>query len=87
MKTRWCTCNAEARRVWLNLEPAKNPPQCLEYMVVHELVHLIVRTYDERFHALLDRHLPRWKHLRALLSAAPLATEHWGWSHRLRHPR
>lgn len=78
MKTRWGTCNAGARRVWLNLELAKKPPQCIEYMVVHELVHLIVRTHDDRFHALLDRHLPRWKHLRRVLNAAPLASEEWG---------
>lgn len=77
MKTRWGTCNTEARRVWLNLELAKKPPQCLEYMVVHELVHLIVRTHDDRFHALMDRHLPRWKHLRRVLNAAPLAREEW----------
>ncbi|HMI93929.1 MAG TPA: SprT family zinc-dependent metalloprotease [Polyangiales bacterium] len=78
MKTRWGTCNTEARRVWLNLELAKKPPQCLEYMVVHELVHLIVRRHDDRFHALMDRHLPRWKHVRQVLNAAPLASEEWG---------
>ena len=64
--------------MWLNLELAKKAPQCLEYMVVHELVHLIVRTHDDRFHALMDRHLPRWKHVRRVLNAAPLASEEWG---------
>lgn len=77
MKTRWGSCNAEARRVWLNLELVKKPPECLEYLVVHELVHLLVRTHDERFHALMDRHLPRWKHVRRVLNAAPLANEAW----------
>lgn len=77
MKTRWGTCNAQAGRIWLNLELAKKPPACLEYLVVHELVHLIVRQHDERFHALMDQHLPRWKHTRRLLNAAPLAHEEW----------
>jgi predicted metal-dependent hydrolase len=77
MKTRWGSCNAKARRVWLNLELAKKPPECLEYLVVHELVHLIVRRHDDRFHALMDRHLPRWRAVRKTLSAAPLANESW----------
>jgi predicted metal-dependent hydrolase len=77
MKTRWGTCNAQAKRIWLNLELAKKPPECLEYLVVHELVHLIVRQHDERFHALMDRHLPHWKHTRRVLNAAPLAHHHW----------
>lgn len=79
MKTRWGTCNAQAGRIWLNLELAKKPPECLEYLVVHELVHLIVRQHDERFHALMDRHLPHWKHTRRVLNAAPLAHEEWGY--------
>jgi hypothetical protein len=77
MKTRWGSCNAAARRIWLNLELAKKPPECLEYLVVHELVHLLVRHHDERFHALMDRHLPRWKLVRKLLNAAPLANDTW----------
>ncbi len=79
MKTRWGTCNAQAGRIWLNLELAKKPHACLEYLVVHELVHLIVRQHDERFHALMDKHLPRWKHTRRILNAAPLAHEEWGY--------
>jgi predicted metal-dependent hydrolase len=77
MKTRWGTCNAQAGRIWLNLELAKKPPACLEYLVVHELAHLIVRQHDGRFHALIDKHLPRWKHTRRVLNAAPLAHEEW----------
>ncbi|MFP2898595.1 M48 family metallopeptidase [Corallococcus sp. 4LFB] len=77
MKTRWGSCNAAARRIWLNLELAKKPPQCLEYLVVHELLHLLVRNHDDRFHALMDRHLPRWRLARRTLNAAPLAHETW----------
>ena len=77
MKTRWGTCNAEARRIWLNLELAKKPVQCLEYIVVHELAHLISRHHDERFVATLDKHLPQWRAHRARLGAEPLAYSTW----------
>lgn len=77
MKTRWGTCNAEARRIWLNLELAKKPVRCLEYIVVHELAHLISRHHDERFVATLDKHLPQWRAHRAALNAAPLSHSRW----------
>lgn len=77
MKTKWGSCNAEAHRIWLNLELAKKPPECLEYLVVHELVHLVVRHHDDRFHALMDRHLPKWRAIRKTLNAAPLGDETW----------
>ncbi len=79
MKTRWGTCNAEARRIWLNLELAKKPVQCLEYIVVHELAHLIERRHNDRFIAIMEEHLPQWRLHRAELSAAPLAHETWGY--------
>lgn len=77
MKTRWGGCNPQARRVWFNLELAKKPPQCLEYIVVHELSHLRVRRHDAEFVALLDRHLPTWRLLKALLAREPLGHETW----------
>lgn len=77
MKTRWGGCNPQARRVWFNLELAKKPPQCLEYIVVHELSHLRVRRHDAEFVALLDRHLPTWRSLKALLAREPLGHETW----------
>lgn len=77
MKTKWGSCNADTRRIWLNVELAKKPPQCLEYVVVHELVHLLVRRHDDRFDALMDRHLPRWQHYRRRLNSEPLADERW----------
>ncbi len=77
MKTKWGSCNANARRIWLNLELVKKPPDCLEYLIVHELTHLLVRHHDDRFHALMDKHLPRWQAIRKILNAAPLAHEVW----------
>jgi predicted metal-dependent hydrolase len=64
-------------RVWLNLELAKKPVQCLEYIVVHELVHLLERHHDERFAGLLDTHLPQWRQYRKMLNQAPLGHEEW----------
>jgi predicted metal-dependent hydrolase len=77
MKTKWGSCIAPTRRVWLNVELAKKPPECLEYLVVHELVHLTARRHDDRFQALMDLHLPRWKQIRGVLNGAPLANERW----------
>lgn len=79
MKTRWGTCNQDARRIWLNLELAKKPPQCMEYIVVHELVHLIERHHNDRFAALMDQHLPDWRLRRDVLSKSPLAHEEWSY--------
>lgn len=73
MKTKWGTCNIEARRIWLNLELAKKPVQCLEYILVHELTHLHERHHNERFTALLDLHLPQWRTLREELNQSMLA--------------
>lgn len=61
MKTKWGTCNYRARRIWLNLELAKKSPSCLEYIVVHEMAHLLEPNHSKRFKALLDHHLPRWR--------------------------
>jgi predicted metal-dependent hydrolase len=77
MKTKWGTCSIEAKRVWLNLELVKKPPQCLEYVIVHELVHFFERTHSDRFVALLEQKLPQWRMIRDELNAAPLAHEEW----------
>lgn len=79
MKTKWASCNPDEGRVWLNLELAKKPPECLEYVVAHELIHLIERRHGDRFVALMDLHLPRWRHLRKLLNAAPLGHADWSY--------
>ncbi len=67
------TCNIEARRIWLNLELAKKPVQCLEYILVHELTHLLERNHNERFTGLLNQHLPQWRTLREELNGSVLA--------------
>ncbi len=77
MKTKWGSCNPTSRRVWFNLELAKKPSQCLEYVVVHELVHLIERHHNERFAGLLDTHVPQWRQYREMLSQTPLGHEEW----------
>ncbi|GAB4253227.1 MAG: SprT family zinc-dependent metalloprotease [Saprospiraceae bacterium] len=77
MKTRWGTCNIEAGRIWLNLELMKKPSQCLEYILVHELVHLLERHHNDRFIGLMDKFLPPWRTLRSQLNKAPLAHSDW----------
>ena len=75
MKTRWGTCNPDARRIWLNLELARKPTSCLEYVVVHEMVHLLERRHNDRFRELLDDLMPRWRAHRDELNQTPLAHE------------
>lgn len=77
MKTKWGSCNIEEKRIWLNLELAKKPLQCLEYVLVHELVHLLERHHNDRFHALMNLYLPQWKHLRAELNKLPVSHADW----------
>ena len=77
MKTKWGSCNPASRRVWFNLELAKKPVPCLEYIVVHELAHLLERHHNDRFTALMDTHLPQWRQYRETLSASPLGHEDW----------
>jgi len=73
MTTRWGTCNIKARRVTLNLELARREPELLEYVVVHELAHLIERGHNARFYAVMDRALPEWRLLRRALNRGGLA--------------
>ncbi len=75
MKTRWGSCNIRDYRVWLNLELAKKPPHCLEYVLVHEMVHLLERNHNERFKALMDQFMPQWRLYRDELNQVPLAHE------------
>ena len=77
MKTRWGSCNIRDRRVWLNLELAKKPPHCLEYVLVHEMVHLLERHHNERFKAFMDQFMPQWRMYQDELNQAPLAYEEW----------
>ncbi len=77
MKTKWGSCNPATGRVWFNLELAKKPAPCLEYIVVHELAHLLERHHNECFTALLDTHLPQWRQYREMLNTSPLSDADW----------
>lgn len=68
MKTRWGTCNPNAKRIWLNLELAKKSPRCLEYIIVHEMAHLLERGHGERFKAIMDKHYPNWRNVKKELN-------------------
>jgi Predicted metal-dependent hydrolase len=77
MKTRWGTCNIKARRIWLNLELIKKPLLCLEYIIVHEMVHLLERHHNDRFTAHMNAFMPLWQYYREELNQAPLGHESW----------
>ncbi len=79
MKTKWGSCNPTARRLWFNLELAKKPVLCLEYIVVHELVHLLERKHSERFTALMNGFMPNWRACRETLNSGVLGHEVWGY--------
>jgi hypothetical protein len=77
MKTRWGACNPDAGRIWLNLELIKKPASCLEYIIVHEMVHLLERWHNERFVATMDKFMPQWRLVRDELNQAPLGHATW----------
>jgi len=79
MKTKWGSCNIEAKRLWINLELAKKPEHCLEYIIVHEMVHLLERHHNDRFHYLLETYLPNWKQLKTELNQLPVSHADWGY--------
>ena len=77
MKTKWGTCNPEAQRIWVNLELAKKPKECLEYIVVHEMVHILESHHNDRFAALMDSFIPQWRSRRDDLNRLPVKHEDW----------
>jgi predicted metal-dependent hydrolase len=77
MKTKWGSCNRETRHLWFNVELAKKHPDCLEYIIVHEMVHYFERNHGERFTRLMDKYLPDWRSRRDQLNKSPLAPEKW----------
>ena len=77
MKTKWGTCNIEKKRIWVNLELAKKPIPCLEYLIVHELVHLIERHHNDRFLTLMEKHMPQWKFYKEELNRLPVSHGEW----------
>jgi len=77
MKTKWGTCNREAKRIWLNLELAKKPPECLEFIVVHEMSHLLERNHNDRFIALMTEFMPKWRFYKDELNRLPVSHVDW----------
>lgn len=77
MKTKWGSCNIQQKRITVNLELAKKPLYCLEYIIVHELVHLLERLHNDRFLAYMDKFMPRWKHYREELNKLPVSHADW----------
>lgn len=72
MKTKWGSCNRNAKRIWMNLELAKKPKISLEYIIVHEMIHLLVRTHNDRFIAYMDKFMPNWQLYKDELNSLPL---------------
>lgn len=77
MRTKWGTCNTEAKRIWLNLELAKKPKECIEFIVVHELVHLLERSHNERFVGYMNKFMPKWRFYRDELNRIPFRHVDW----------
>lgn len=77
MKTKWGSCNHKARTIRLNSELAKKHRECLEYIVLHEMVHLLEPTHNARFTRLLDHFMPQWQHYRDTLNGLPVRHERW----------
>ena len=77
MKTNWGTCNIEKKRILINLELAKKPLHCLEYVILHEMVHLLERHHNERFLYYMDSFLPNWKQIRTELNKLPVNHADW----------
>lgn len=79
MKTKWGTCNRDARRIWLNLELAKKSEKCLEYIIVHEMVHLLERNHTDRFVGFMDKFMPQWRNYKDELNSSVLKHEQWSY--------
>jgi len=79
MKTKWGTCNREKRKIWLNLELAKKPVVCLEYIIVHEMVHLIERHHNDNFIRLMAKFMPQWKKYKDELNRLPVGFVNWSY--------
>jgi len=77
MKTKWGSCNHRAGHIRLNTELVKKPKDLLEYVIVHEMVHLLEPTHSERFITILQKHYPAWREARAELNELPLSAEVW----------
>lgn len=72
MTTRWGTCNTKTGKLWLNLQLAKKSPECLEYIILHEMVHLVEKKHNERFVSLMDMYMPMWREVKVTLNGETL---------------
>ncbi len=77
MRTKWGTCNRDAWRVWLNTELAKKWLEFIEYVLIHEMVHMLERNHNEKFMSYMDMYLPNWRHLREQLNRTELGYVDW----------
>ena len=79
MKTKWGSCSHDANSIRLNTDLSKKPPECLEYIVVHEMVHLLESTHNSRFISLMDQFMPKWRFYKDQLNRLPVRHEDWGY--------
>ena len=79
MKTKWGSCNIEKRKIWLNLELAKKPIYCLEYIIVHEMLHLLERHHNDIFLNYMNTYLPKWKQIKSELNKLPVSHADWNY--------
>ena len=79
MKTRWGTCKTETKKIWLNTELAKKPIENIEYVLVHEMVHLMERNHNDNFIKNMNKYLPKWKYLREELNRSALGHVEWSY--------
>ncbi|EPG66914.1 M48 family metallopeptidase [Leptospira wolffii] len=77
MKTKWGSCNHRKQSIRLNTELVKKPRECLEYILVHEMIHILEPSHNKHFRVLMDQHMPQWKHYRVLLNSLPVRHENW----------
>jgi predicted metal-dependent hydrolase len=79
MKTKWGSCNPSSRAIRLNTDLAKKPPECLEYIIVHELAHLIEPSHNARFVSVMNLFMPKWEYFREELNNLPVRHENWAY--------
>jgi len=72
MTTRWGTCNIKTGKIWFNLQLAKKTPECLEYVILHELCHLVEKSHNNRFIEMMDKYMPMWREIKAALNGQTL---------------
>ena len=79
MKTKWGSCNIKSKRILLNLELAKKPVKCLEYIIAHEMIHLLERHHNNTFLAYMNKFIPNWKQLKRELNSLPVSHLDWAY--------